>query len=99
MRILCLSPFTTAPTFVNRTLPLLNRLVQRDHEVDIFLPHFAKQLSLTSETYEKLRSPSEERVDEKARPNPLRKLFRRLARPGVGKLMFPLSGTDELVMV
>lgn len=99
MKILCLSPFAAAPTLVNRTLPLLNSLRSNGHQIDIFLPHIAKQLPLTNATYAKLRMSSEIIGDGGNSMQILRRMFRGLAHPNIGRLLFPLAGTDDFSVI
>jgi glycosyltransferase involved in cell wall biosynthesis len=96
MKILCLSPFAAAPTLVNRTLPILNGLRDNGHQIDIFLPHVARQLPLTGATHAILNRSSEIIEDRGHPAQIMRRIFRVLAHPSVGRLFFPLSGTDDL---
>lgn len=93
MKVLFVSPFSSAPTLSNRTLPLLRGLSQLGCEVDAFLPYH--ETLVTSES-----DFGAEAISNKPRARnrfiqATENAFKWLARPGFGKVFFPLAGTDE----
>jgi glycosyltransferase involved in cell wall biosynthesis len=93
MKILFVSPFSSAPTLMNRTLPLLRGLDQLGYEVDAFLPYHDRLV--TSGSY-----PGPESISNKPRAKhkfiqATEDTFKWLAHPGFGKVFFPLAGIDE----
>lgn len=98
MRLLCISPFNSdGATVINRTLPLLQELAKHNCEVDVVFP--AHGTDKFYRRFDRLNyfflNPASE---HEASPywNMVRKSFRLLAHPAVGKIFYPLGGIDDV---
>lgn len=92
MKLLFVSPFSSAPTLLNRTLPLVRELRLLGHEIDVFVPHHNLLTSSSPEPQSNFKSSLRKRnliVTVERR-------FKRFARPSFGRLFFPIAGADDL---
>ncbi len=100
MRILCISPFTSDDsTVLNRTLPLLQELGKKNHEVDVVLAapgidNFYRRFDRLNFFF--LNSPSKHKPSHFL--GVAKKSFRFLAHPMVGRVFYPLGGIDDFTL-
>jgi glycosyltransferase involved in cell wall biosynthesis len=99
MRVLFVSPFSSAPTLVNRSIPILRALEDLGYQVDIYLPHNTTPNALTTIGQEKFWSVSDRPTSPHGVLKGIHESFKWLARPSVGRVFFPIAGTDEFGII